>query len=257
MKKIVLLSGLPRSGSTLLRAYLEQNEALNITPYSGLSQLLNQTINTWNSTPHTAYPRPEALNRIMHAIVENYHDEGIAVDLSRDWTSNIEIFEKAANQPAHIVCMVRNFAEVIASCERLSREKPYDRWGFAQPANTLEERIRNLEQSFIGFSHSSLVNALDAGYGHKLKFVDYHKFIADPYTQMQRIHEHWELASFEYNFDQIKLKTKENDQEFGMTELHKLKPVLCPPSYKPEDYIGKFNVHRLNEQYPEFWKEWT
>ena len=63
--KICLLSGLPRSGSTVLRSILEQNETLNVTPYSGLREILLTNISGWNVIPHQAYPRIKAKQRVL------------------------------------------------------------------------------------------------------------------------------------------------------------------------------------------------
>ena len=67
--KICLLSGLPRSGSTVLRSILEQNETLNVTPYSGLREILLANISSWNVIPHQAYPRVKSKQRVLKSII--------------------------------------------------------------------------------------------------------------------------------------------------------------------------------------------
>ena len=50
-KKIFIVAGLPRSGSTLLMNILGQNDAFFVTPTSGILDIIVYIRNSWNNNP--------------------------------------------------------------------------------------------------------------------------------------------------------------------------------------------------------------
>lgn len=258
MSAPVLLAGMPRSGSTLLRGVLSQNPTLHVTPYSGLVDLLNHTLDGWNGAAHQAHPRPEALDRVIAGIVRDYHPEGkVAVDLSREWPAMIDVFERATGEKAKIVCMVRDPAEVFASCEKLFRDNPYDRWNRVPHGKTVEERLAYMEGGFVGVGYKSMVSALDAGQGDRLLFVDYHKFLEAPEKELERIYRHYDLPYYDHHFSDVRPPVVENDAMHGPRDLHKVKPTLESSGYEPEQFLGKRLTDHVRRNYPAFWTKWT
>jgi sulfotransferase len=252
-----LLAGMPRSGSTLLRGILSQNPELAVTPYSGLSDVLASTLASWQNEPHQAFPRHDALDRVMASIVRSYHPEGkVAVDLSRDWPVMIPEIERATGEEARIVCMVRDPVEVFASCEKLHRDQPYDRWNRIAHGRTVEERVALMEQSFVGLGYRALVSAFDSGHGDRLLFVDYHRFLADPERELNRIYSHWRMSYYPHTFSDVRPAERENDAMHGPRDLHTVKPTLEKPTYGPEDVLGKRLTEHLKRTYPAFWTKW-
>jgi sulfotransferase len=257
--KICLLSGLPRSGSTVLRSILEQNEILNVTPYSGLREILLTNISSWNVIPHQAYPRMLAKQRVLKSIINSYHgyDKDIHIDVDRYWPRNIRLFETVTNTKAKVVCLVRPVDEVIASLEKLKQNNPEQSLHDNYEDATIDERMHTHLTGFVGGAYRSLVDAFDSNVGDRLLFVDYNKLCKDPITQLKRIYNHWDLEEFKHTHSNLSLKTKENDEYHGFTELHSIRETLSKVEVNSKDIIGSRLTVYLKETYPSFWEKWT
>lgn len=256
--KICLLSGLPRSGSTVLRSILEQNETLNVTPYSGLREILITNISGWNVIPHQAYPRIKAKQRVLKAIINSYHgyDKDIHIDIDRYWPRNIHLFEKLTNTKAKIVCLVRPMNDVITSLEKLKQYNPEQSLHNEYKDDTVDERMHLYLNGFAGGAYRSLVDALDSNVGDRLLFVDYDKLCKDPETQLKRIYNHWDLEQFNHTYSNLSLQTKENDEYHGFTKLHNIRHDISKVEVNSKDIIGYRLTTHLKETYPSFWDKY-
>lgn len=257
--KICLLSGLPRSGSTVLRSILEQNETLNVTPYSGLREILLANISSWNVIPHQAYPRVKSKQRVLKSIINSYHgyDKDIHIDVDRYWPRNIYLFEQLTNTRAKVVCLVRPMNEVIASLEKLKQNNPEQILHNNYEDTTIDERMHEYLNGFVGGAYRSLVDALDSNVGDRLIFVDYDKLCKDPSTQLKKIYNHWDLEQFNHTYSNLILKTKEADKYHGFTKLHSIREDLSKIEINSKDIIGSRLTTYLKEAYPSFWEKWT
>jgi hypothetical protein len=64
MKKIYFLSGLPRSGSTVLAALLQQHPEMHTTATSGLLDMLVGTLKAWaDSLSKVKHPRQSSAGK--------------------------------------------------------------------------------------------------------------------------------------------------------------------------------------------------
>jgi sulfotransferase len=92
MKKIYFLSGLPRSGSTVLAALLQQHPEMHTTATSGLLDMLVGTLKAWadslsqkSSTKDKAAQEKE-IQRILKSICETKYadiDKPVILDKAR------------------------------------------------------------------------------------------------------------------------------------------------------------------------------
>ena len=253
---ILPLAGLPRSGTTVLRSILEQNLSLSVSPYSGLSEILTGLGTLWVSRPHSAFPRTDARLRVLKAIAASYHDSEISVDLARDWPSKIDVLEQSTGRKANIVCMVRPPVEIFASLERLHRLDPSSRWSAIPHADTVAGRVEN-NFSLVRSAYDSIASALDSQYGDRLLFVDYHKLVQYPDTQMRRIYGHWGVPEVNHQYDNLILTRKEDDLAHGRINLHSIESKLSSREYQAVDFLGKRLVDIISTELPVFWNQWT
>ena len=88
------MSGLPRSGSTLLSALLNQNPKIHASPNSPLLDTIHYTEEylLYQSSQYQAHPKPECALKVLSSIAANYYfdtEEPIIVDKSRGWVNQI------------------------------------------------------------------------------------------------------------------------------------------------------------------------
>ena len=93
MKQIFFLSGLARSGSTLLGSILSQNPDIHVTPTSPMLDLLcftNQALNTVEE--QYTYDHKTVSDNIYNGLIESFYkniDKPIIIDKHRGWPKNV------------------------------------------------------------------------------------------------------------------------------------------------------------------------
>ena len=123
MRKINFISGLPRSGSTLLTNILLQNPKFATTATSSLLDFLLQVRDNWNKLEgHKVYEEGQDKWAVISGIMQNYHktDKKVIFDKNRGWSTHIEFMEKATGDKAKVIACVRNLEDICASFEKLS-----------------------------------------------------------------------------------------------------------------------------------------
>ena len=129
MRKIHYISGLPRSGSTLLTNILIQNPKFATTATSSLLEFVLQVRDNWNKLEgHKVYEDGQDKWAVISSILQNYHktDKEIIFDKNRGWSTHIEFIEKATNKSAKIIACVRNLEDICSSFEKLFRKNRAD-----------------------------------------------------------------------------------------------------------------------------------
>jgi sulfotransferase len=103
--KIHFISGLPRSGSTLLAAVLRQNPALHARVSTPLADLVERM----SAHQGSLFISAEQRERMLRGIIESYYLER---------SQSRVIFD------ANLICCIRNPAWILDSLERAVRSNP-------------------------------------------------------------------------------------------------------------------------------------
>lgn len=242
MKKlpIFFVSGLPRSGSTLLMNLLAQNPAFHATPTNDLLELIVNVRNTWtNMISFKAQGinviKPRILSSMkgsIYGFFENEFEEGkIIFDKSRGWLGNIELLEEVLGRPIKIIVTIRDVRAIVSSFEKLHRKSQLTKTSPASDAffdmQSINGRARQLlsVQSVVGLSITRFRDALDKGLADRLVIIPYHKLTTQTKDVMYQLHDSLGLQRFEYDPNNVLQKTKEDDSVHGM-ELHKIRQVV-------------------------------
>ena len=84
MKKYYFIAGMPRSGSTLLSAILDQNPKIHAGPASPvLSSMITLHSHMTSSEYYVAYPKEDQMLKAVGAIMDNFYsdiDKPIIID---------------------------------------------------------------------------------------------------------------------------------------------------------------------------------
>jgi hypothetical protein len=113
-----------------------------------------------------------------------------------------------------------------------------------------------IQQSGLTAHLKSSYQVLQAGYQADPEcflFVEYEDLLADPRTQLQRIHDFLGLDPFEYDFERIDGSTVKEDDEglHGVAGLHDIKPKLGRQHNQPPRDVLKHHYSEFCQ--PEFW----
>lgn len=262
MKTLHLVAGLPRSGSTMMINLLKQNPSIEGTAVSSLCSIISNVHLNWdNLEANKEYPNDITKINTLKGIIEGYYSatsKNIIFDKDRMWVTKIALLESLLEREVKILCPVRNPAEILSSFEKIRRNNPTkviasDLSG----SSTIASRCMYYSgpEGILGLSHSSIKDAITAGYLDRLLFVDYNKFCNTPKTELKRIYDFFKLPNFKHNFEKIEQTEVYNDLATGHPNLHKIKPKLERTTTNCVDYLGLELYQQYNSQI--FWDAWV
>jgi len=250
MKQILMVGGLPRSGSTLLMNILGQNPALHVTPSSGMMDVCFGVRNNWNKLiEHKANPELAAkkLPTVLRGIMQSYYQdvpEDIVVDKCRGWVSLFEMFAPLVDMK--VVVPVRDVRDVLASFEKLYRKASQSGQMLGEADNyfqfqTVEGRCHYWTQNNqpVGLAINRIRDAVKRGWKDRMFFCDFDALTNNPQETMQRIYEFWGLDPYEHDFNHVEQVTQEDDTVhlFG-PGLHDIRSKVEPVKSSFADVLG-------------------
>jgi hypothetical protein len=248
-KKLHFLSGLPRSGSTVLAAILNQNPETHVSTTSGLSAALGSLVSAWeNPILSGADIDRNRLAQTMRGTIDSFYettDKPIVIDKSRSWPSPeiLQSMENVLGRKPKIITTVRSVPDCMASFVRVAKPEDFNDFMQSSPL------ANHLKQSYISLQ-AGLAAAPDC-----FLIVEYDDLIESPEQELRRIHEFLELPKFAYDFENIDGEpVKEDDEKIhGVAGLHDIKTKL--EKQVREDSKITLGSYYNNYCQPEFWLE--
>lgn len=249
-KQLYFMSGVPRSGSTVLAAILNQNEQTHVTTTSGLVFALDGMANTWNS-PGLLNAREENYERLVPAMrgaIDGFYeniDAPVIIDKGRGWPIPpiMQAMTKVVGAKPKIIATVRSIPDCMASFIRVAKPDNLDE--FIESG----ELATHLKAAYI---------TLKTGYQYDPEcfcIIEYEDLIANPKLQLERVHEFLGLPEFDYDFTAIDGTSVQEDDEglHGYAGMHDIAPVLEKQNNDdPKDVLKQ---HYNTFCQPEFWLE--
>ena len=247
-KTLHFLSGIPRSGSTVLAAILNQNPMTHVSTTSGLVHALDGLANTWHSAGLLNENDPERtkLAQTMRGAIDAFYEDEpapVIIDKSRGWPISqiMAAMSQVLGKQPKIIATVRSVPDCAASFIRVAKPENLDEFMYSG------QLMDHLKAAYI---------SLQNGYNfapENFLFVEYEDLLADPKAQLARIHAFLELPEFSYDFDNIDGSTVAEDDEnlHGHAGMHDVKPKLeAQHKQDPKDLLKS---HYSSFCQPEFW----
>lgn len=247
MKKFYFLSGLPRSGSTLLSAILNQNPNIYASPTSGLFDIMGSALTSWYNKVNEVQGRDDAdlFNLLKGLMVSKYSkiNKPIIFDKSRSWTGSetMRTMSKVLGEDVKIIATVRNVAECAASFLRVAN--PKDKENFLRNSQLINHLKESYATLYDGYSK----------YPNSIHFVIYDNLIKNPKKELEKIHKFLGLEPFNYEFDNIdgSVVKEKDDDVWNIPNLHDIKPkVKRQNNYNCQELFGDL-YDEFNQD--EFW----
>ena len=126
------LAGLPRSGSTVLAAILNQNTGVHVSTTSLLVYALDSLANIWSESNLLGENDPERkkLVKTMRGTIDAFYDvpESVVIDKARTWPLKVILgaMHQVLEKKPKIIATVRNIPECAASFVRLAKPEDLD-----------------------------------------------------------------------------------------------------------------------------------
>jgi len=271
MKKYYFMSGLPRSGSTLLSSILNQNPNVHSGPSSPVVPTMLAIENSLsNDELFLAYPKPEQAGKMIASVIENYYSDierPIIIDKNRSWVNRLHYITGYFGIEPKIICPVRNMDEILTSFISMHRRNPFTANGKINFMDDMlvknnlpltdENRCNILSDAnwgIVGQSYNGIKKVILEGKRAHLHFVEYDDLLNKPEETMQKIYEFLGEDYYDHDFSKIENIHKEKDAEvYGIADMHDVRNTLSKVSGDPKDILPQSVYESC--QGTEFWRD--
>lgn len=245
---------MPRSGSTLLGAILNQNPDVEVTPTSPLLDVLCHTNETFNLVSQQYTFDPIVVDNVYSSMIDAFFKhikKPVVIDKHRGWPKNIVAIRKVITTTPKIICTVRPISEVITSYIKLMMKNNQDnfvdnRLREKNIPKTVENRAACLWNEYIHDSYESMSYGIK-NYPEYLHLVKYDDLMNDPEKVMYDVCNFLGISFIRYDFLNIKNDFTEKDKAWGLEGLHDIRSKLGRTSTPPEEILGKYLTDYYNQ----------
>jgi sulfotransferase len=258
-KTIHFVSGLPRSGSTLLCNALAQNPRVHSTATSGLHEI-GYIARQFSATEEfKTIPNPQDGETLFYDYVKGgcenafnrLTDRPVVVDKCRSWVGHLDMLF-AIWPNAKVLVPVRDMRGILSSFEKKWRKHPFPFTGVEKqsPQNwtTVEKRAQGwLNIPPLGIAVERLSDAVKR-YKDKLHFVHFEELTKNPKQTMNKVWEYLEEEPFDHNFDNVEQYTVEHELGWPYGD-HEIRNQVKPLENDWSRTLGKDFSEKINESF--------
>jgi sulfotransferase len=248
-RTIHFISGMPRSGSTILGNILAQNPRFYVTPTSGLVDLLAGMRTGYDKIgDFRAAPNEGAkMGAIRGALFGHFEpvSQPVVFDRNRGWVFELEMLEVLLRRKARVIVCVRDIAEILCSLEKLWRENKAFRTVIQQEGKpvdfqSLEGRCKTwLDPAQpVGRAYIGIQDALTRGFRDRMHFVHFDYLTRNPTGALQDIYRFLEEPAYAHDFEHVEQVTREDDVVHGIKGLHDIRPAVRPVPRRAKEVLG-------------------
>jgi sulfotransferase len=225
---IHFISGLPRSGSTLLAGILRQNPRYHAgmtSPVGSIYMAMESAMSRRNET--AVFITDPQRRGMLRGLFSNYygdlHTKKLVFDTNRAWCTKLPALVQLFPE-ARVICCVRNIAWIMDSVERLIRRNAFElsgMFGF-EAAGTVYTRVNRLAASdgLVGFALDAMREAYYSEQASKLILVEYQALTQAPADTMRLLYDMLGEEKFEHDFENVEYEADDFDSALGARGLH-------------------------------------
>lgn len=232
------ISGLPRSGSTLLASILCQNPHFHASVMTPLAQIVSGTLAAMGPNNEAAgFMDGLQKHRMIKGLFDNYYQTyaDVVFDNNRRWTTHAGLLAHLFPQ-SKIICMLRAPNAIVDSFERLFQKNPLDLSAiYGGHANlTVYARVGELmkPEGVVGYAYNAFRTAFFGPHADSLICISYDDLARTPEAVMDALYKDLGEEPFAHDFSNIKqiAGAAEYDRRLHTPGLHALLPsVVYPP----------------------------
>ncbi len=224
--KFIGLSGLPRSGSTLLSAILDQNPAIHAEGNSSVCQLMwdmHQSCYGASSEQLSANNRQHTIHDMVASVPRTYYKgvtAPVIIDKCRSWTnpSNMNLLATYTSNSPKVIVLERPVIDVVKS---FVSQKIRNGTGYNELLEDLY--IENSEPIIRSLNGVNWAKQNNKG---EFLFIQYDALIEDTQDVLSSIYAFCELEPFTHDLSNIVDKHPENDAVYNATGLHDIRTTI-------------------------------
>jgi len=239
------LAGMPRAGSTLLAAILNQNPDIHVSTSSPVVHLMWQIQEHLTTDDfYRSHPKPKFQRTLISSVIDAYYQEQqerYIIDKNRSWITSLPLIHNHITHEPKILCPVRKTSEILQSFLKLMQQYPGNMIDEnIKPPYTLQKRCDYLlsTSSVLMASVQQILNAPK----HSLHFIDYDELLSHPKETIESVYQFLDIPHYEHSFTAIENQLQEDDTVYGMPTMHNVKSSLVKTIHDiqlPDDILKK------------------
>lgn len=227
MKEFFFISGLPRSGSTLLSAILRQNPEFYADISSPVQSLVSATINIITNSESNHLIDEERRKKLLRSLFNAYYEsveQPTIFDTSRGWTSKTSLIKTLFPQ-TKIICCVRDLFWILDSFERIAAKNSL--YGATLTDDEAKQTVTTRCDALMDVKKEGQVVKpyyfLEEGLllnPDMIFLVEYEGLCKDPEGTMRKIYAFIGKQYFEHDYNNVEYENETYDQALNMKSLH-------------------------------------
>lgn len=232
-KDYFFITGLPRTGSTLLSSLLSQNPNIYAAGNSPVSQMM---FDMHISVTENCDEQFEALgldgSEYISDIIDKFYSKTKSkyiFDKSRSWGKNlnIDIIKKYITKKPKFIVLLRSVTEIFSSFINLAEKNEiHDQRNY--------HSILTGTNEVISESYFATLNLIENHFDNCI-FIFYDEIVEDPQKVISKIYNFCNIKSkFKHSFTNIKNKYPENDEAYELLGMHDVRPTILKQHYNVE-----------------------
>lgn len=262
MRKFGFMTGLPRSGSTVLCTMLSQSEHIQTTSTSCTLSLMQTPLNfTLGESRYYDIRDPKspawAVSRgILQGAYTHVDKKLLVLEKDRGWGSFARKLQLILGEKPRMLLTARPVTEIIASFLLLSRKTARSRIDenvaeLGLPVND-RTRCQLIWERYI-YRDWYIAKALWENKPCPVLLLEYKTITTEPQTCVNSISDFFELPHFKVSTTEMKNPTPENDAIYGIPGLHDVRSDLKRISPPAEEILGSELYERWFNKKLDFW----
>lgn len=256
MKQYYFISGLPRSGSTLLSAILRQNPDFYADIASPVEGITGCSIDIITNHESNFVFAEEQRKNLLYGIFEGYYqhiEKPVIFDTSRSWTKKTNLLQVLFPY-TKILCPVRDTVSILNSFEVLLNKNCFytKKIGDKVFSEDIFNRTEEIFQRLLVKCHLYL----EEGYAINPKmiyFIEYENLCKEPEKTIRGVYEFLEKPYYSHDFENVEYSNKHFDKSCNVKDLHTVRRKV---KYNPPRIILPSKiVQEYKDMEMEFWRK--
>jgi sulfotransferase len=257
MKDFYFISGLPRSGSTLISAILRQNPDFYADISSPVQNLVSSTINVITGSESNHLIDEDKRKHILKSIFNAFYEDVVpktVFDTNRAWTSKTSLLKDLYPQ-TKIICCVRDLPWILDSFERISAKNSL--YGASLTDDEARQTVTTRCDALMDVKKEGQVVKpyyfLEEGLllnPDMIMLVEYEDLCKNPESVMRGVYEFINKPYFDHDFKNVEYENEVFDKALNMKSLHTVRKEITwqeRPSIVPKSVWEKYGGK-------EFWR---
>jgi sulfotransferase len=259
MKSYYFISGLPRSGSTLLSGILKQNSDFYADIASPVHGIVNNAIDFMTGCENNLNLTEDRRRNILLSFFEGYYkhlETPVIFDSSRGWTKSTTLLQELF-PTTKILCCVRDIPWIINSFELINKKNPF--YTSTLVKQECNDNVFSRSDAMMDKNGGVIAGpwiCLQEGYAinpEMIYFVEYENLCKNPEKEMRTIYEFLEKPYYSHDFENVEYSNENFDRSCNLKDLHTVRKKV---EYKEQKKVLPPEVWKKYESMNmEFWKK--